>query len=103
MRQYDKSITYIKGTKCCVEGCNNVADYEVVLYDYYPKLEESFCEQDYTCPFLCQFHMDENEKGRRGEIKPRQGVSYPYTNQHNAQGHSRYNLLTKVYPNLFFE
>jgi hypothetical protein len=102
MKKYPKSIKYSKDTKCCVEDCLNLADYEVVLYDYYPNMNKTFYEQDDTCPFLCQHHVDENEKKAEGSKAPRDVTSYPYTNKHNAQGHSKYNLLKEVYP-VFFQ
>lgn len=93
MNNYPRQTKPSNDTKCCVEGCTNLADYEVVLYDYYPNLDETFCEQDFTCPFLCQKHLDENEKGAKGFKRPREVMIYPYTNKHNAQGHSRYYTL----------
>ena len=94
LTDYHKSVPYTEGVKCCVDGCENVADYEVILYDYYPRFKETFCEQDYTCPFLCQQHVDINEQQAKGSKAPRETTTYPYTNQHNAQGHSKYRKLS---------
>lgn len=38
----------------------------MLLYDVYlygGKLHDVFCEQDYTCPYLCLKHLQENEEG----------------------------------------
>lgn len=103
MENYSKRYKYHPGTTCSVEGCNKSAEYEVVLYDFYDFYEEpeAFYEQDYTCPFLCQEHLDVNEKNAKGERRPRGTVYYPYTNKHSAQGYSKYNPLKEVYPQFF--
>ena len=99
--EYKKYEEYKPDTKCSVEGCDSKADYEVVLYDYYQSYSEAFYEQDFTCPFLCQKHMDENEANAKGERRPRGVVYYPYTNKDGAQGYSKYNPIKEVYPQLF--
>ncbi|MGB4284774.1 MAG: restriction endonuclease [Bacteroidales bacterium] len=98
---YKKYEAFKTDTICSVDGCNSRAEYEVVLYDYYQHNSETFYEQDFTCPFLCQKHMDENEAKAKGERRPRGVVYYPYTNKHAAQGYSKYNPLKEVYPQLF--
>jgi hypothetical protein len=98
---YTKHIDYKKEMKCSVEGCNSNADYEVVLYDYYSYVKETFYEQDFTCPFICEKHMLENEKKAIGERRPRGYVSYPYTNKHHALGYSKYNPIKDIYPELY--
>lgn len=100
MENYTRSIKYMPGTKCSVEGCESEAEYEVILYDDYKSVGE-FYEQDFTCPFLCKKHLDINEKDAEGERKPRGTVSYPFTNKHLAQGYSKYNQLIEVYPQFF--
>ncbi|AVD54552.1 hypothetical protein BEH_24640 (plasmid) [Priestia filamentosa] len=91
-------------TKCSVENCERNADYEVYLYDYYaPPLNEEFIEQDYTCPFICEIHMNENEVKSLGEKKPRRIVTYPYTNQHMAQGYTKYLPVSEAYSEIFNE
>ena len=101
MENYTKHIDYTVGAKCSVQGCENLAEYEVILYDYYDFVNDTFYEQDYTCPFLCQMHLDINEQKAEGERRPRGSVYYPYTNRHVAQGYSKYNPLKEVYPQLF--
>jgi len=81
---------YAKDTKCSVEGCERIADFDVILYDYYLKRNEEFVEQDQTCPFICKQHMGENELRASGERRPRGTTTYPYTNQQLAQGYTRY-------------
>ncbi|WP_170140808.1 restriction endonuclease [Oceanobacillus arenosus] len=103
MENIKKYIGYEPTTKCSVTGCENNADSEVYLYDYYDSTNEEFFEQDYTCPFICKEHMNINEEKARGEKIPRGSVRYPYTNQHYAQGYTRYQPLLEVYSEVFNE
>lgn len=87
-------ITKLQQANCYVDGCENRADYIVLLFDHYHN-GEVFLEQDFTCPYLCEDHMQENERGRgnagAGERRYPRGVyDYPYSNQHAAQGFTRY-------------
>lgn len=67
---------------------------EVFLYDVYPYPEGGvFFEQDYTCPFLCEIHMIENEKKAEGVRQPRGHVRYPHSNKHMANGFTIYREL----------
>jgi hypothetical protein len=83
------------GQECKVEGCDSPATLEVILYDFYSSLSGAkiFFEQDKTCPYICDQHAIENEKKAEGERKPRGHVSYPYTNQHGAQGFTIYRRI----------
>ena len=103
MENYSRQHKYEIGTKCSVENCQNNAEFEVILYDFYDYYDEpeTFYAQDYTCPFLCQKHLDINEKNAEGERRPRGIVYYPYTNRHNAQGYSKYKPIKEVYPQFF--
>jgi hypothetical protein len=74
---------------CHVDGCEAPARYEVLLYDRYRDGTE-FREQDFTCPFLCKEHKQENERGMRGTKAPRHSPVYPFTNKHGAQGFTEY-------------
>lgn len=96
-----KHVAYEAGTKCAVPACGRLAEYEVYLYDYYPFHDEEFFEQDLTCPFLCDEHMEENEKKAKGDRKPRGYVEYPFSNGHHAQGYTTYAPLSDVYPLLY--
>ena len=60
-----------------------------------------FYEQDFTCPFLCVEHMRENEVKANGERRPRGVVHYPFSNQHAAQGYTKYVPVSEAYPELF--
>lgn len=75
---------------CEAEDCNNHADYAVFLYDMYAHNNEEFLEHDYTCGYLCENHMIENENSCLGERKPRSSLSYKYSNKQGAQGYSKY-------------
>ena len=95
---------YKRETKCSVDDCNQPAEYEVSLYDYYPPpMNEEFLEQDYTCPFLCEAHMHDNETLARGVRVPRGFVNYPYTNCNGAQGYTKYAPVMGLYDELYIE
>lgn len=82
--------------KCAVPGCTSQAVVEVRLYDVYLSCDEVeiFDQRDFTCPFLCAQHVQENEQSSRGERKPRAIVRYPYSNQQGAQGFTIYRSLS---------
>lgn len=101
MNDYPKYQKFETKTLCSVNDCQNVAEYEVVLYDFYSHLNQTFYEQDLTCPFICEKHLEENEKYAAGKREPRGIVSYPYTNKHKAQGYSKYNPLKELYPQFY--
>ncbi|MFD1773015.1 restriction endonuclease [Paenibacillus rhizophilus] len=96
-----RTIEYRVGTNCYVDGCENQAEFEVYLYDYYENMNYEFFEQDFTCPFICKRHMKENEVRSQGEKKPRGIVDYPYTNRHGAQGYTKYFPISEVFPLLY--
>jgi len=87
-------------SKCCADDCDNDADYIILLYDHYYN-GSVFFEQDFTCPFLCEKHMQENESGVGntggvGKLRYPRGVnSYPYSNRHRAQGYTKYLPIDK--------
>ena len=81
----------MKRPKCHV--CDNKAFAEVLLFDVYLKYDDVFLERDYTCPFLCRKHVIENEDKAQGIREPRGSVTYPYSNQHGAQGFTVYRPL----------
>lgn len=79
---------------CSVPGCSNPAAFKVLLCDVYLEPEGGFfSEQDFTCPYLCEAHRDENEQKADGTKLPRGVTLYPFTNQHAAQGYTDYEAL----------
>lgn len=48
--------------KCSVENCGSDASVEVLLYDFYAEIPEVRLDRDFTCPFLCDDHMVQNER-----------------------------------------
>jgi len=78
---------------CSVEGCKEIADLEVRLYDYYPDSNEEFNKLDSTCPYLCEAHAKENEEQAEGKKQARGRVKYPHSNQYGAQGFTTYRKL----------
>lgn len=101
MAEPTRYARYESERRCSAHGCDRRAEYEVYLYDYYPEVEEEFFEQDFTCPFLCEAHMEENERDAIGDRKPRGVVDYPFSNQHGAQGYTKYAPLPEIFPLLY--
>jgi hypothetical protein len=101
MEEYPRYQEYKIGQTCSIENCIRPADYEVILYDFYSSINETFYEQDHTCPFICSEHMNENELRARGERLPRKSCIYPYTNQAGAQGYTKYAPIKSVYPKFY--
>lgn len=79
--------------RCGAPSCDDAAAVEVTLYDVYPD-GQVFFEQDYTCPYLCEDHVAENERSVSGERRPRRITVYKYTNQNGAQGFTIYRPIT---------
>ncbi len=75
---------------CAVSGYSREAEYEVILYDFYPADGTVFFEQDLTCGFICRLHAIENEAQAKGVRQPRGVVEYPYSNRNHAQGFTIY-------------
>jgi hypothetical protein len=97
MLEPTRYVEYTPDTRCSVQGCEKQPEYEVYLYDYYPFDHEEFFEQDYTCPFLCEHHMEENESLADGLRTPRGRVRYPHTNRHQAQGYIKYSPIRELF------
>ena len=76
----------MSGAACAAPGCSRAAEYEVILYDFYPADGAVFFERDLTCAFICRLHAIENEARAQGVRQPRGVVEYPYTNRNHAQG-----------------
>jgi hypothetical protein len=104
MQAPKRYVEYTSGASCSVKGCPHPAEYEVYLYDYYPPpFNKEFFEQDFTCPFLCSSHMEENEALAEGARVPRGMVYYPYTNRHKAQGYTTYAPIKSLYEPVYEE
>jgi hypothetical protein len=72
--------------RCAVEGCPNLAAYEVMLYDFHPGEGAVRFERDETCPSLCLEHALDNERGAEGERGLHALVAYPHTNREGRRG-----------------
>lgn len=96
--RYEK---YTPGTTCSVPECSEPAEYEVYLYDFYAYLNKEFFQQDFTCPFLCREHMEQNEREIQGERRPRTCPNYPFSNRNLAQGYTKYAPIKELFPALY--
>jgi hypothetical protein len=88
---------WVETHRCAVEGCPNLASYEVALYDF--DLEEGAVVfgPDVTCPTICAEHAIDNERGAEGERRPGAVVRYPYTNRGARSGFTIYLPLRHHY------
>jgi hypothetical protein len=93
---FQRNIGTVTATKCAVHGCTRSAEFKVYLYDYYaPPINKEFMEQDFTCPYLCEDHMNFNETQAIGKKEHRGTVTYPYSNKNKAQGYTKYIPIRK--------
>jgi hypothetical protein len=83
----------MKISKCSVPGCARDATVSVRLFDVYPD-GMVFNQEDFTCPFMCQEHVRQNEAQAVGERKGRGNVTYPHSNREGAVGFTVYDPLS---------
>jgi hypothetical protein len=76
--------------RCPVEGCPNLAVYEVRVYEFDLGEGAVRFERDETCPYLCIEHAVDNERGAHGERGLHALVVYPHTNRDRKPGVSIY-------------
>ncbi len=76
--------------RCSVDGCPNLAAYDVMLYDFDPAEGAVVFTADAACPTICVEHAIANEKEARGERMPHRVVAYPYTNRGRMPGLTLY-------------
>ena len=83
--------------RCAVDGCPNLAAYEVLLYDFDLTEGAVVLEIDETCPAICVEHALENERRAEGERGPGSTVRYPYSNRVGARGFTVYRQFEPHY------
>jgi hypothetical protein len=83
--------------RCGIEGCPNLAAYEVMHYWFDLNEGAVVLAQDESCPFICIEHTLENERRARGVKAPDRRVAYPYTNRSRRPGISIYRQLEPAY------
>jgi hypothetical protein len=76
--------------RCAVEGCPNLAAYEVVHYSFDLEEGAAIFETDEGCPYICVEHAIDNERRAVGMKAADTIVDYPYTNRWHAPGISVY-------------
>ena len=52
-------------------------------------------EQDFTCPYLCEAHREENDRKSDATKLPYGAILYPFTNKHAAHGYTEYDALSE--------
>jgi hypothetical protein len=83
--------------RCSVEGCPNLAAYEVFLYDFDAREGAVLFRQDDTCPYICVEHAIDNERQASGERRLHSVIAYPYTNRARVPGLSVYRQQEPAY------
>jgi hypothetical protein len=83
--------------RCGVDGCPNLAAYEVMHYSFSLAEGAVLLAQDETCPYICVEHAIDNERGARGERRPDGVVDYPHTNRLHRPGMSIYRQQVPAY------
>ena len=83
--------------RCGVEGCPNLAAYEVIHYSFDLAEGAVMFAPDESCPYICVEHALANERGARGAKLPDAVADYPYTNRSRLPGISIYRQLDPAY------
>jgi len=83
--------------RCSVDGCPNLAAYEVFLYDFDAAEGAVVFDQDESCPFICVEHAIANERVATGNGRLHTVVAYPYTNRERRPGLSVYRQQEPAY------
>lgn len=81
-----KEIFNLKNNHMCsVDGCNNIAEYAVLVFKKYKYGAISY-QIDETCPYICAEHLKENELFNEKSSNNK----YKYTNKNNKEGYNKY-------------
>jgi hypothetical protein len=83
--------------RCCVEGCPNLAAYEVHRFEFDPADGAASFALDDTCRYICVEHAIENERRASDDRKPWSSVSYPHTNRQHVPGVAVYLQLESAH------
>jgi hypothetical protein len=83
--------------RCGVEGCPNLAAYEVIQYSFDLAEGAVTFAPDESCPYICVEHALANERGASGARLPDAVTDYPYTNRSRLPGISIYRQLEPAY------
>ncbi len=83
--------------RCSVDGCPNLAAYEVFLYDFDTTEGAILFRQDDSCAFICVEHAIDNERQAGGERQLHTVVAYPYTNRAREPGLTIYRQQEPAY------
>ena len=87
----------LESHRCCVDGCPNLAAYEVHLYSFDPHEGAVSFAVDDSCPFICIEHAIDNERHAENDRKPWLAVRYPHTNRERTPGIAVYVQLEPAY------
>lgn len=88
---------WVETHRCSVEGCPNLAAYDVLLYDFDLNEGAVAFEPDPDCPTICVEHAIDNERQAEGERRPGAVVGYPHTNLSRRRGFTVYRQLEPQY------
>jgi hypothetical protein len=90
MPSEEVTAMWLETHRCAVDGCPNLAAYEVVHYDFDLAEGAVVVEPDEDCPAICVEHALENERRASEDRRPGAVVAYPYTNRRRSTGLSLY-------------
>lgn len=87
----------LESHRCCVDGCPNLAAFEVHRYGFDLAEGAVAFTVDETCPYICVEHAIDNERHASGDRLPWLAVEYPHTNRERAPGLAVYLQLEPAY------
>jgi hypothetical protein len=87
----------LESHRCSVDGCPNLAAFEVQLYGFDLAEGAVTFTLDDTCPFICVEHAIDNERHTIDDRKPWLTVRYPHTNRDRHPGITVYMQLEPAY------
>lgn len=88
---------WVETHRCAVDGCPNLAAFDVLLNDFDLHEGATALEPDETCPTICVEHAIANEREAVGERRPGAVVRYPFTNRRGAAGFTLYRQVQAHY------
>lgn len=88
---------WVETHPCSVDGCPNLAAFDVVALRLDLTEGAVVFEPDEDCPIICVEHAIEDERRAVGDRRPGGLVEYPYTNRRRATGLTVYRQLPPQY------
>jgi len=87
----------LESHRCSVDGCPNLAAFEVQVYGFDPAEGAVSFVPDDSCPYICVEHAIDNERAVTDDRKPWLTVRYPHSNRDRRPGLAVYVQLEPAY------